>query len=733
MGVSRDAGLLVTLRTGIQSMHAGRAQRVPRILDPPGRLVPTPLTKLAWSAYLARELAGQARFPFAAPDVVSRAQRRRIRAMARHAYRTVPHYRDVMDRLGIEPASIATAEDLAQLPILEREALQQDAERLTSCAVAPRDRLTLRTGGSTGAPRAVHHSTRSIVRNAAHGERERAIIARAVGRQVGYRETVIGSPRSTAQEVQAHLRAHTLMPRGVRVERQYLSVLDPVAATAARLAEFAPHVVHGYGSYLAALFAYVRAHQGDFPLPRVVTFSSDGLSDAARALIRDELGVLVLGTYQAVEAFKIGFECGEGAGLHINTDLYPVRVVDAAGRDVASGEAGDLVVSNLVNDATVLLNYRLGDTVALLPGACACGRTLPKMTQPLGRLDDWLSIGGRQGALAGSAHDLHERSGHPAVPGDPAGAVEGGGVGRDTWNGRRSGNVATRRSRIPRAVRRRVARGSGVRERPAAHEPRKGARDRSARGTTRIHSGERVRADMNVASRLVNTAHVVALARRERLVPFWSPERIARQQTQRVRAIVEHAYASVPFYAESMRERQLTPRDIRSADDLALLPLIDSAILRADERRFLSSRVPASARRPLMTSGSHNGHRGETWWDNDALLHKLAYLERDRAVIGQLLGRSTGHRQLYLLPHGAQSFVLRDWWTEWTRDAEATRDADRRAGGIELRARSSSACGPNAPTSCTRTARSPSTSRSGWWRATSGSTRRGCGATAETG
>jgi len=171
---------------------------------------------------------------------------------------------------------------------------------------------------------------------------------------------------------------------------------------------------------------------------------------------------------------------------------------------------------------------------------------------------------------------------------------------------------------------------------------------------------------MNLASRLVNTARVAALASRERAVPFWSPERIAVRQTRRVRAIVEHAYASVPFYTESMRERRLTPRDIRSADDLALLPLIDAAVVRGAERQFLSSRVPASGRRPLMTSGSHSGRRGETWWDNDALLHKLAYLERDRAVIGRLLGRMAGHRQLYLLPRGAQSFVLRDWWTEWT-------------------------------------------------------------------
>ena len=358
--------------------------------------MPTLLTKLGWSAYLARQLAGQARFPFATAERILLVQRRRVQAMMQHAYRTVPYYRETIDRLGLQPDAFHSAADLARLPILERDALQRDPERLTSTAIEPRDRLTLRTGGSTGAPRAVHHSTRSIVRNAAHGERERSIVASTLGRRVGYRETVIGSPRSTAQEVQAHLRAHTIQPRGVRVERQYLSVLDPVETTAAQMAAFAPDVVHGYGSYLAVLFAHLRAERPGATLPRVVTFSSDGLSDAARRLIRDDLGIRVLGTYQAVEAFKIGFECGEGEGLHINADLYPVRIVDATGDDVPPGEPGDVIVSNLVNDATVLLNYRLGDQAALLVEPCACGRTLPRMTQPLGRLDDWLVVGERR-------------------------------------------------------------------------------------------------------------------------------------------------------------------------------------------------------------------------------------------------------------------------------------------------------------------------------------------------
>ena len=355
--------------------------------------MPTLLTKLGWSAYLARQLAKQTRIPFATDEHLAREQSRRVQAMIRHAYRTVPHYRETIDRSGLQPDAFRSAADLAHLPILERDVLQRDPERLTSTAIGPGDRLTLRTGGSTGAPRAVHHSTRAIIDNAAHGERERSIVAAALGRRVGYRETLIASPRSTAQEVQSFLRDHIVQPKGVRVDRQYLSVMDPVETTAERMAAFAPDVVHGYGSYLAVLFAHMSADRSRFPLPRVVTFSSDGLSDAARRMIRDDLGVFVLGTYQAVEAFKIGFECGEGEGLHINTDLYPVRIVDAAGEDVPPGEPGDVVVSNLVNDATVLLNYRLGDQAALLTEPCGCGRTLPRMTQPLGRLDDWVLVG----------------------------------------------------------------------------------------------------------------------------------------------------------------------------------------------------------------------------------------------------------------------------------------------------------------------------------------------------
>jgi phenylacetate-CoA ligase len=121
-------------------------------------------------------------------------------------------------------------------------------------------------------------------------------------------------------------------------------------------------------------------------------YGADTLSDPVRRLILDEFKIPVLSGYQSVEAPRIGFECDQHLGLHLNIDIHPVRIVDAAGHTLPPGESGEVVVSNLVNRATVLLNYRLGDLAALLPDPCPCGRTLPLLSFPLGRSDDFLVL-----------------------------------------------------------------------------------------------------------------------------------------------------------------------------------------------------------------------------------------------------------------------------------------------------------------------------------------------------
>jgi phenylacetate-CoA ligase len=54
-----------------------------------------------------------------------------------------------------------------------------------------------------------------------------------------------------------------------------------------------------------------------------------------------------------VEALRIGFQCEARQGFHISTDQVAVRVVDSAGADVAPGERGELILTNLTNRAMV--------------------------------------------------------------------------------------------------------------------------------------------------------------------------------------------------------------------------------------------------------------------------------------------------------------------------------------------------------------------------------------------
>jgi phenylacetate-CoA ligase len=235
---------------------------------------------------------------------------------------------------------------------------------------------------------AVRHSPDAVFRSAAYSERDRATLIPLLGRRFGYREAVICPLGSSTVEAREYCNARAWFPPQVHIARRHLSVNDPPEVNVPKLTAFRSHVLYTYGLYLSLLVAYLRRTGAPFHKPRAIVYSSDGVRDSVRRAIRHDLGIPLFSWYQAVEAFKIAFECEEHAGLHVHVDISPVRLVDEDGRDVPDGEPGEVVVSNLVNRATVLLNYRLGDIAARLSPPCPCGRTLPRITLPQGRTDD---------------------------------------------------------------------------------------------------------------------------------------------------------------------------------------------------------------------------------------------------------------------------------------------------------------------------------------------------------
>jgi phenylacetate-CoA ligase len=350
------------------------------------------LSRLVNSLYMAYRRHGQGRYPYRPLAQVMADRDRRVRAMAAYAYRYVPYYRETMQQLGLTPADFQNADDLSKLPILQRGQLQRDPEYFASTAPLAADRLSVRNSGTTGKPCTFYYDPRTLFQDAAYGERARAVLSPLLGRAMGYRLTVIAAPTGSTTRVQDFHQQQAWLPRGVNLSRQHLSVIDPPEVNARLIDAFRPEVIQSHGSYLAALFYYLKASGVAMHLPKALRYTADALPDAARRLIEDEFGIPAFSRYEAMETPNLAFECEAHAGLHANIDLCPIRIVDGEGRTLPPGESGDVVISNLTSRATVFLNYRLGDLARWLPEPCPCGRTLPLLSPVEGRTEDWLIL-----------------------------------------------------------------------------------------------------------------------------------------------------------------------------------------------------------------------------------------------------------------------------------------------------------------------------------------------------
>jgi phenylacetate-CoA ligase len=118
---------------------------------------------------------------------------------------------------------------------------------------------------------------------------------------------------------------------------------------------------------------------------------------------------------------------------------------------------------------------------------------------------------------------------------------------------------------------------------------------------------------------------------------WWSPERLEEDQQRRLDRLVLWCARRVPYYRELFADLGIDPRDVRSRADLAALPLLDKATVRADPDRFL----PDAPRPALVaqTTGGTTGAPLRYWTTYDAVRFNYAtYEARTRRWAGVRFG-----------------------------------------------------------------------------------------------
>ena len=126
-------------------------------------------------------------------------------------------------------------------------------------------------------------------------------------------------------------------------------------------------------------------------------FGAEPWTEEMRHEIEKSLGIKAYDIYGLTETSGPGvaFECEEQHGMHINEDHFIAEIIDPdTGEPLPEGSKGELVFTSITKEAFPLLRYRTRDICILSREKCSCGRTLVKMTKPMGRSDDMLIIKG---------------------------------------------------------------------------------------------------------------------------------------------------------------------------------------------------------------------------------------------------------------------------------------------------------------------------------------------------
>jgi phenylacetate-CoA ligase len=126
-------------------------------------------------------------------------------------------------------------------------------------------------------------------------------------------------------------------------------------------------------------------------------FGAEPWSNELRLKIEDMLNIDAYDIYGLSELLGPGvaYECEYKNGLHINEDnFYPEIIDPKTGEVLPEGELGELVLTNLNQEAMPLIRYRTRDITSLNREKCKCGRTFARMKKIKGRTDDMVIIKG---------------------------------------------------------------------------------------------------------------------------------------------------------------------------------------------------------------------------------------------------------------------------------------------------------------------------------------------------
>lgn len=313
----------------------------------------------------------------------------RLGQLVNYVYENVPFYRDKLDAHGIAPDSIDSIDQIAELPMTEKDDFRKNYPYGMFATDLDEVVRVHASSGTTGQPTVVGYTEEDI-----------DLWARTAAR-------TLACGGGTPEDVVQVAYGYGLFTGGLGMhyggEKLGATVIPMSSGNTKRqlqlMQDFGTTLICCTPTYALQLLEAAERRGIDFhDLPlKAGFFGAEPWSDSMRKSIEAKMGVEALDIYGLSEIIGPGVssECLAHNGLHVFEDHFYPEVVDPkTGEPVPEGEKGELVITCFTKQTLPLIRYRTRDITSITREPCSCGRTMTRMERVSGRTDDMLIIRG---------------------------------------------------------------------------------------------------------------------------------------------------------------------------------------------------------------------------------------------------------------------------------------------------------------------------------------------------
>jgi phenylacetate-CoA ligase len=297
----------------------------------------------------------------------------RLKPLLIHAFEATTYYHNLFTRINFDPYRVESLDDLARIPVLTKSDIRAHLDDLTARNYPAEARFLNATGGSTGVPMNFYRDCLGEAWLIGASDRFR--------RWIGY----------VQQDKLAFIwGAERDIPLAPEPNHRWLNSFkvtpERISTFLREIETWRPRAIRGYASSLYLVAKYIQENRPGIsrPLAEAIESSAEKLWGWQRDLIEEAFGCKVFNMYGSREAPCLACECEAHQGLHVFEDLRITEIVNG-GVPARPGEAGNIVVTDLVNYSMPFIRYEIGDLGYFAEGDCSCGRGFARLGEVKGR------------------------------------------------------------------------------------------------------------------------------------------------------------------------------------------------------------------------------------------------------------------------------------------------------------------------------------------------------------